>query len=91
MTIEFMMVLSVLVMIVFTGMKFVETVYIDKEQRALKLYIRDAFYVFLSSLAVLYLYGTYEKPLVDFFFFVTNTKNIASPIQTLIFTGEPGF
>ena len=54
MTIEFMMVLSVLVMIVFTGMKFVETVYIDKEQRALKLYIRDAFYVFLSSLAVLY-------------------------------------
>ena len=91
MSIEFMIMLAVAVVIVFTGLKFVEMYYIDKDKRALKLYIRDAVYVFVSSFAVLYVYGTYEKTILDFFYFITNTKNISSVTQTPIFTGEPGF
>lgn len=91
MTIEIMILLSISIVIVFTGVKFVEMQYIDKNVRPLKLYIRDAVYVFISSIGILYVFGTYEKHVLDFFFFITNTKNIATPTQTPIFTGEPGF
>lgn len=91
MTIEFMMMLSLSIVVVFTGVKFIEMRYIDKDTRALKMYIRDAVYVFISSISILYLYGTYEKQVLDFFFFITNTQNVGTPILTPIFTGEPGF
>jgi len=91
MTVEIMIALSVILVIVFTGLKWVEMQYIDKDDRAIKLFIRDAAYIFLSSLTVLYVYTTYEKNVLDFFFFITDTKNIATPIQTPIFTGEPEF
>lgn len=91
MTIELMIGLALVVVIAFTGFKVVETVYIDKEKRAMKLYIRDALYVFLSAFAVIFLYNTNEKHILDFFYFLTDTKNVAIPEKTPIFVGEPGF
>lgn len=91
MTVEIMIVLSLLVVLFFTGLKFVEMVYIDKDRRALKLFIRDAVYIFVATGAVLYLFSNYEKHIMDFFFFITNTKNVVPVAQTPIFTGEPGF
>lgn len=81
---------SIAIVLVFSLFKVLEMKYIDRDERALKLFIRDAVYVFLSSLAVLFVYFQFEKNIQEFFCFLTNSKNIV-PNTTQIFTDDPGF
>lgn len=81
---------AVAIVLVFTLLKIVEMRYIEREFRSLKLFIRDAVYVFAASLAVLYLYFRFEKNIHEFFCFITDSK-VLVPNTTQVFTDEPGF
>ena len=48
MNIEIILGLAIVGVVFFTGLKFLETHYIDKDKRALKFYISDAVFAFLS-------------------------------------------
>lgn len=81
---------AILITFVFSLLKYVEMTYLDKERRSMKIFVRDAIYVFSSSLAVLYIVFQCEKQLLEFFHFITDSKE-TSPIITQIFTDDPGF
>lgn len=81
---------AIAIVLVFTILKFVEMRYIEREFRSLKLFIRDAVYVLVSSLAVLYLYFRFEKNIHEFYCFMTNSK-VLVPNATQVFTDEPTF
>jgi len=81
---------AIAIVLCFTLLKFVEMRYIEREFRSLKLFIRDAVYVFVASLAVLYLYFRFEKNIQEFFCFITDSK-VLVPNTTQVFTDEPSF
>lgn len=81
---------AIAIVLVFTILKIVEMRYIEREFRSLKFFIRDAVYVLVASLAVLYLYFRFEKNIHEFFCFITDSK-VLVPNTTQIFTDEPSF
>ena len=81
---------AIAIVLVFTLLKIVEMRYIEREFRSLKLFIRDAVYVFIASLAVLFVYFRFEKNIHEFFCFMTDSK-VLVPNSTQVFTDEPSF
>jgi hypothetical protein len=83
-------ILAVLVTFLFSVLKFIEMKYIDKEIKPMKLFIRDAIIVFVSTLLCCYLFFSYDSYITDFFNVVTDSK-IINPANTQVFTDVPGF
>jgi hypothetical protein len=82
---------SVLVVLLFLVLKFIEATYIEKETLPLKVYVKEALMVgvaaFAGSLGVAYLY-----PLFNYFIYnITDSEKIAEIVNPPVFTDEPGF
>jgi hypothetical protein len=83
-------ILAALVTFLFSLLKFIEMKYIDKEMKPMKLFIRDAIIVFISTLLCCYVFFSYDSYITDFFNVVTDSK-IINPANTQVFTDVPGF
>ena len=83
-------ILSALVTFLFSLLKFIEMKYIDKEMKPMKLFIRDAIIVFISTLLCCYVFFSYDSYITDFFNVVTDSK-VINPANTQVFTDVPGF
>jgi hypothetical protein len=83
-------ILAALVTFLFSLLKFIEMKYIDKEMKPMKLFIRDAIIVFISTLLCCYVFFSYDTYITDFFNVVTDSK-IINPANTQVFTDVPGF
>lgn len=83
-------IISLLVTILFFIIKMIEMKYLEKQMKPLKIIIRDAVIVFISTFTTIYLYFHFESYLNEFFCVVTDTKQLSSH-STQIFTDEPCF
>ena len=83
-------ILAALVTFLFSLLKFIEMKYIDKEMKPMKLFIRDAIIVFISTLLCCYVFFSYDSYITDFFNVVTDSK-VINPANTQVFTDVPGF
>jgi hypothetical protein len=81
---------AIAITVIFFVLKFVESRYLDTEERPFKYLLRDATIVFVSSLAILFLTTQYETHVNDFIGMITGVK-MAIPEKAQIFTGEPEF
>ena len=84
------LILSTLVTILFSVLKFFEMKYIDKETKPMKLFVRDSIIVFICTLLSSYVFFSYDAYITDFFNVVTDSK-VINPANTQVFTDVPGF
>jgi hypothetical protein len=82
--------ISIIITFVFCLFKFIEMKYLDKDFKPLKIMVRDATYVFISSLCATFIYFTMDGNISDFLNVLTDTKTLNTG-ATQIFTDEPGF
>lgn len=87
---EKVFVISILVTVLFCIVKFIEMKYLDKETKPLKVVVRDAIIVFVSSIAATFSFFHLEHSINDFLNIITETKTLNTN-ATQIFTDEPGF
>lgn len=87
---EKLFILALLITFLFCSMKIIEMKYISKEWKPLKLVIKDAVIVFMSSIASLFVFNVSNGSMTDFFNIVTDNK-VLTPAATEVFTGDPGF
>jgi hypothetical protein len=84
--------ISAFITLLFCLFKFVEMKFIDKELKPIKHVVRDAAYVFGSSLIGVFGFLNMNTSIKDFMNVITDNKNTdVSGTTTQIFTGEPGF
>ena len=74
----------------FSFLKFIEMKYLDKQIKPLKLLIRDAFMVFVSTLVGVYAFSLFGGSVQEFFNIVTESKTL-NAAATQVFTDVPGF
>jgi hypothetical protein len=84
------LIISTLVTVLFSVLKFIEMKYIDKESRPMKLFVRDSILVFICTFVCCYVFFTFDVYITDFFNVVTDSK-IINPANTQVFTDVPGF
>lgn len=89
-------IISILVAILFSIIKFVEVKYIRKDEvfKGIKEYIQDALIVLISSIISTYIYYTNEHNLNEMLNVVTDTKDTNTLIGTEkveVFTDNPNF
>ena len=84
------LILSTLVTILFSVLKFIEMKYIDKENKPMKLFVRDSIIVFICTLLCSYVFFSFDVYITDFFNVVTDSK-VINPANTQVFTDVPGF
>ena len=82
--------IAVFTVVVFLLIKFMESKYLDKESKPLKLLVRDALVVFVSSMTAAFGFFYFQTTIRDFFNVVTDTTTLNSA-NTQIFTDTPGF
>jgi hypothetical protein len=82
--------ISFSITIIFCIFKFLEQKYITDDIVPLKIYIRDALIVFISSFISSSFYFNYKTYITQFFNVITESK-ILSPDNTPIFIDNPGF
>jgi multisubunit Na+/H+ antiporter MnhB subunit len=87
---EKVFILSIVVTCLFVVIKILEMKFIDKEWKPLKIIIRDAVIVLVSSIVGSFLYFHMDGSLTDFLNVVTDNKSF-NMSATQIFTDEPGF
>jgi RsiW-degrading membrane proteinase PrsW (M82 family) len=87
---ENIFIIAFLVTLFFTAFKFFESKYLEKEEKPLKVIVRDAIIVFVCSVASGVIYFNCEEYIRDFFNAVTETK-VLNANNTQIFTDAPGF
>ena len=87
---EKVFIISIAVTLLFCIVKFVEMKFIDKELKPLKVVVRDAIIVMMSSIVVTTVVFNMNSSITDFFNVVTENKTI-NPASTEIFTDTPGF
>ena len=87
---EKLLFLAVVITVAFSILKYLEMRYLDKDKRSIKIFLRDAIYVFCASFGILYLAHTFDPLVTEFFHFITGTKRVVAE-TTQVFTGEPGF
>ena len=84
--------ISAFITLLFCLFKFAEMKFIDKEFKPVKHVIRDAAYVFGSSLIGVFGFLNMNTSIKDFMNVITDNKNTSvTSGTTQIFTGEPGF
>lgn len=84
-------VIPIAISVVFFLAKLVELKFIHREQRPLKEIVKDAFIIFLVSLAVVFLYSNYGNYIHSLFHVVTENKTIPILGTPEIFTDKPEF
>ena len=82
---------AVAITVLFFVLKYVESRYLDKDDRPFKFLVRDATIVFVSSVGVLLVTIYFESYVQDFITFLTGVAKDVSPEKAIIFTGEPEF
>lgn len=87
---ENVLIISVLITFLYVCVKFIEMKFINKEWIPLKHLVRDSLILFSCSIATTYFYFYFEPNVNEFFNVVTDNKAI-TPLNTQIFTDEPGF
>ena len=87
---EKMFILSIIVTCLFVFIKVLEMKFVDKEWKPLKIIIRDAVIVFVSSLVGGFLLFQVDSSVTDFLNVVTENKSF-NMSATQIFTDDPGF
>lgn len=87
---EKIFIISIIITGFFCLIKFIDMKFLDKQVKPLKYVIRDAFFVFISSVVSVYFVFYANNNISEFFNVVTNTKNI-NPATTQVFTDSPGF
>jgi len=81
---------AIIATILFSIFKFLEMKYLDKQLKPLKLIIRDAFIVFVSTLVGVYVFSLFGGSVQEFFNIVTESKTL-NAAATQVFTDVPGF
>jgi len=85
-------IIACLLTILFVIFKFLEMKYIEKEYKPLKLVVRDAVFVFLAGFSSMYLIFYFDNNITEFYNILTGNKTvITNPMNTQVFTDEPGF
>lgn len=87
---EKLFILALLITFLFCSIKIIEMKYISKEWKPLKLVIRDAVIVLISSVAAIFAFNVSNGTMTDFFNIVTDNV-VLNPSATEVFTGDPGF
>jgi hypothetical protein len=87
---ENIFIVSFLVTIFFSAFKFFESKYLEKEEKPLKVLVRDAIIVFVCAVIACFIFFNCEGYINDFFNAVTETK-VLNAQNTQIFTDAPGF
>ena len=87
---ENIFIVSFLVTVFFTAFKLFESKYLEKDEKPLKVIVRDAIIVLVSSISATFIYFNCEGYISDFFNAVTETK-VLNANATQIFTDAPGF
>lgn len=82
--------IAVFTLIVFLLVKFLESKYLAEESKPLKMVVRDALVVFVSSMTAAFGFFYFQHTIRDFFNVVTETTTLNSA-NTQIFTDAPGF
>ena len=81
---------AAIIMVLYVVLKVLEGKYLDNEPRPLKLLVRDAVIVFITSLSVLYVSMHYDSQVQEMLSFLTgNVKTVTE--KAMIFTGDPEF
>jgi hypothetical protein len=87
---ENIFIIAVLVTVFFSAFKFFESKYLEKEEKPLKVLVRDAIIVFVCAVTSSFIFFNCEEYIHDFFNVVTETK-VLNANNTQIFTGAPEF
>lgn len=92
--------ISLLVVIIYNILNYLETQYIQKEQKPIKIVIKDSIIIILASLMSLWLFTKYESYFLDFFTIIMNNSGVAGGKGTMgisvnkdipVFTDSPDF
>jgi hypothetical protein len=87
---EQVIIISILVAILYLGIKVVSMKYIEKQFKPLRDIVRDTIIVFISSYISTLFYFKMNVNISNFLDVVTDSKTLI-PSTTQVFTGEPGF
>ena len=87
---ENIFIIAFLVTILFSAFKFFESKYLEKEEKPLKVIVRDAIIVFVCSVVSSFIFFNCQEYINEFFNVVTETK-VLNANNTQIFTGAPEF
>ena len=87
---EKIIIFALLSSILFCLLKFLEMKYLEKEFKPLKVIIRDALIVFVSSFVSGYVILESGLYIIEFFNIVTENKDLKFS-EAKIFTDSPGF
>jgi len=87
---ESVFIVAITTVIIFSVLRFLEMKYLDKEFKPLKMVIREAFVVFIASMAATFGFFYFHSSIREFFNVVTDTTTFNSS-NTQIFTDAPGF
>jgi phosphoglycerol transferase MdoB-like AlkP superfamily enzyme len=83
--------IAVFATVVFCLAKFVEMKFVEKEMKPLKLLVRDAVMVFVSTALSVFVYSNMNGSISEFFNTLTETKTAPVGGAAEIFTDSPGF
>ena len=83
--------ISFFITLIYSVGKFLEAKYIEKSFPPLRVIVRDAFVVLVSSMLCLFLFFQFEKNIYDFFNIVTDNKNKIIANKVDVFVDDPGF
>jgi|UniRef100_A0A6C0C2T7 hypothetical protein len=81
---------SLIIVLLYSLMKFAEMKFIEKEMKPIKVLIRDSFLVFVSSFVGSYLFINHYQTFSNFFSVVTET-NMLDMTDTKVYTDKPTF
>jgi len=87
---ENLFLIAVVSTLLFLIIKFVEMKYLDEEMKPMKVIVRDAVIVFVSSIVASYGFVYSNSSINDFLNVITENKTMNMD-STQIFTDNPGF
>ncbi len=87
---ENLFLIAVVSTLLFLIIKFVEMKYLDQEMKPMKVIVRDAVIVFVSSIVASYGFVYSNSSINDFLNVITENKTMNMD-STQIFTDNPGF
>ena len=87
---EQVVIISILISILYLGVKVVEMKYVDKKMKPMRDIVRDTVIVFGVAVLSTLFYFKMNVNISNFLDVVTDSKTLV-PSTTQVFTGEPGF
>lgn len=87
---EQVVIISILISVIYLGIKVVSMKYVEKKFVPLRDTVRDTIIVFVASCISTLFYFKMNVGISNFLDIVTDSKTLI-PSTTQVFTGEPGF